>query len=98
MDLPRDMVEAQLNAAAGARGHRPLSEIAREIKRDWTYPNYGAVPYLDAMMELNQITDSFFRDSAGDIVRYFLSNASTWRGEVARKTKLELKEILRRER
>lgn len=73
---------------------RPLREIAREINRDWTHPYFGAVPYLSALGELNKITDSYYYDSADDVVRYFLANASTWRGETARRIKAELKSML----
>ena len=60
---------------------RPLYEVAREIRRVWTKPYFGAVPYLDAMASLDKITDNYFADSADSIVRYFLSNASTWKGK-----------------
>ena len=70
---------------------RPLHEIAQEIKTDWNKVYFGAVPYLDAMETLNSIDDNYGMDSAKSIVLYFLSNASTWRGEVARTIKKELK-------
>jgi len=71
--------------------NRPLSEIAREIRADWTKVYFGAVPYLDAMSTLNSIEDNYYYDSAKSIVLYFLANAGTWRGDVARRVKAELK-------
>ena len=41
------------------------------------------------------IQENYFLDSAESIVLYFLSNAQTWRGEVARRIKKELKEMLK---
>lgn len=76
---------------------RPISEIAAEIKKVWKNVYFGAVPYLDAMLSLNSINDKYMFDSAADIVRYFLSNASTWRGEDARRIKKELKDLLKNE-
>jgi len=70
---------------------RPLYEIAREIKQDWTKVYFGAVPYLDAMSTLDSIEDNYIMDSGKSIVLYFLSNAGMWRGEVARTIKKELK-------
>ena len=70
---------------------RPLYEIAREIKQDWTKVYFGAVPYLDAMSTLDSIEDNYIMDSGKSIVLYFLSNASTWRGETAKRIKAELK-------
>jgi len=75
-------------------GTRPLYEIAADIRRTWAKPNFAAVPYLGAMGELNRITDKYFEDSADSIVRYFLSNAGTWRGEDARRIKTELRSML----
>ncbi len=70
---------------------RSLSEIAREIRKDWTKVYFGAVPYLQAMACLNSINDNNGADSAKSIVLYFLSNAATWKGETAKRIKLELK-------
>ena len=74
--------------------NRPLYTIAAEIRSDWKKVNYAAVPYLDAMQQLNSIDDNFILDSARSIVRYFLSNATTWRGEKAREIKAELKAMV----
>jgi hypothetical protein len=74
---------------------RPLYEIAAEIKADWNNVNFGAVPYLDAMQSLNNVTDSYGMDSGRSIVAYFLSNASTWRGDKAREIKKELNAMLK---
>lgn len=70
---------------------RSLSAIAAEIRQDWKKVNYAAKPYLDAMGSLNSINDNYFMDSGKSIVLYFLSNASSWRGEVAKRVKAELK-------
>jgi hypothetical protein len=72
---------------------RPLCEIANEIRDDWKKPYFGAVPYLNAMFGLYSINDQYGADSAKSIVLYFLSNASTWRGETAKRVKKELKAI-----
>lgn len=73
---------------------RPLHEIASEIRKDWKKVNFAAVPYLDAMETLSSINNSYGYDSGKSIVRYFLSNASSWRGDVARRIKAELKSML----
>ena len=74
---------------------RPLYEIAREIRKAWTKVSPYAEPYLEAMESLNSINDNYYLDSGKSIVLYFLSNASTWRGEDARRIKAELKEMLK---
>lgn len=74
---------------------RTLSEIASEIKRDWKNVNYAARPYLWAMGSFNTVDDTFGFDSARSVVLYFLSNASSWRGDVAKRVKLELKAHLK---
>ena len=73
--------------------HRPLYEIANEIRKDWQNVYFGAVPYLQAMSCLDKMSDKYGFDDAKSIVLYFLSNASTWRGEVAKRVKAELKSM-----
>lgn len=73
---------------------RTISEISREIRRDWHPVNYAAVPYLNAMAGLGDVTDSFGADSARSVVAYFLGNASSWRGDTARRIKAELKGMI----
>ena len=70
---------------------RPLHEIAREIRKDWKKVYFGAKPYLDAMATLDSVDDNYGWDSGKSIVRYFLANASTWRGDTAKRIKAELK-------
>ena len=74
---------------------RNLSEIAAEIRKDWKPVNFAARPYLEAMAELNSMKDSYYADSAKSVVLYFLSNASTWRGETAKRIKKELKAMVK---
>jgi hypothetical protein len=72
---------------------RPLYEIASEIRKTWPKVNFAAKPYLDAMESLDKITDNYILDSGKSVVLYFLANAGTWRGEDAKRIKLELKEM-----
>jgi hypothetical protein len=74
---------------------RPLHDIAQEIYMDWKSVNYAAKPYLEAMSDLNSINDMYMQDSARSIVAYFLSNASSWKGETAKKIKTELKAMIK---
>jgi hypothetical protein len=46
------------------------------------------------MHQLNSIDDNYHYDTGKSVVRYFLANASTWRGDTARKIKAELKAML----
>lgn len=75
---------------------RPLYVIARDIRAHWPKIHYAAVPYLDAMATLGPLNDTYGADSAGSIVRYFLANSGTWRGEDARRIKAELRSMLAR--
>lgn len=74
---------------------RPLYEIADEINAKWgSKVNYAAVPYLDAMRELGNVNDMYYLDTGKSIVLYFLANATSWRGEDARRIKAELKGMI----
>jgi len=78
-----------------SEAHRPLWQIAKEIKMDWKNVNFAAKPYLEAMYSLDKITDMYYMDSAKSVVLYFLSNASSWRGVKAKKIKAELKAMIK---
>ena len=72
---------------------RSIRSIALDIRREWIKVNYAAKPYLDAMMELDSINDKYGFDNAKSIILYFLSNASSFRGERAKALKAELKAL-----
>jgi hypothetical protein len=80
---------------------RQLSEIAREIRQNWkksisgTDVNFAAKPYLDAMSGMGDINSNYGWDSGKSIVAYFLSNASSWRGDKAKEIKKELNAMLK---
>ena len=79
---------------------RSLSVIAQEIRATWrnkngSAVNYAAKPYLDAMASLDSVNDMYGCDTAKSIVLYFLSNASSYRGETAKRIKAELKSLIK---
>ena len=77
-------------------GKRTFRQIAKDIKSVWQNVYFGAVPYLEAMLELDTSDPNadYYYDKADDIVRYFLANAQTFRGEEAKKLKAELKSMI----
>jgi hypothetical protein len=72
-----------------------LAEIVSLIRRDWKKVYFGAVPYLDAMGSMNEVKDSYGADSPGEPVLYFVSNAQTWKGPIAKAVKAELNKRLK---
>lgn len=74
--------------------YRSLSVIAREIVRDWKNINYAAKPYLCAMQTMGDIRDKYGFEDGTSVVNYFLSNASAWRGDTAKRIKSELKAMV----
>jgi hypothetical protein len=74
---------------------RPLHQIAVDIHLSWLKPYFGAVPYIEAMQTIDSIRDRYYYDTAESIVRYFLANAGTWRGEDAKRIKAELNSQLK---
>lgn len=91
-------MEATIISADDLKG-MSISQIAGVIRRDWSKQgkgvNYAAKPYLDAMFSLNSIEDNYGYDSGTSIVLYFLSNATSYRGEQAKLVKAELKRRLK---
>ena len=74
---------------------RPLSTIAAEISQTWPNVNYAAKPYLAAMRSLDSVNDSYLYEDGKSVVLYFLSNATSWRGDDARRIKAELKALVK---
>lgn len=79
---------------AGAQT-RPIYDIAKEIRQDWKDVYFGAKPYLEAMADLDKVTDYYGADPAKSIVLYFLSNATRWKGPKAKAIKDELKKMVK---
>lgn len=76
-------------------GNLNVAGIARLVEQDWKKVYFGAVPYLQAMATMHSVNDAYGLDPGREIILYFLSNASTWRGETARAVKAELKRRMR---
>ena len=74
---------------------RQVNTIANELLSIWNKPYFCAIPYLNAMLNLHTINDMYMYDDGKSIVRYFLSNASTFKGDDAKRLKLELKSLLK---
>ena len=74
---------------------RSLCTIGYEIHEDWKPLYFSAKPYVLAMLTLENLDQDYGLDGAVSIVSYFLANASTWKGEVARRIKSELKQMLK---
>jgi hypothetical protein len=74
---------------------RSIREIAYQIRADWKNVSPYARPYLNAMCTLERLDDKYGVDYGKSIVCYFLANSAGWRGDVARKVKSELKEMVR---
>ena len=76
----------------------PLYAIASIIRKDWKKTakngvNPVAKPYLDAMDSLGSVKDNYVMSSGKNIVCYFLSNASSWKGDTAREVKKYLQDL-----
>lgn len=85
-------------AKAIPAGPRLLSTIAREIMGSPWYRSDSSIyarDYIQAMELIHKITDRYFADTAESVVRYALSNMTTWRGDQARAIKAELKDLLK---
>lgn len=71
-----------------------LSELASEIRKDWSKQGKGVHPYckewLYALSSISTIHDHYGAESGLSVVCYFLSNSASWKGEVAREIKKEL--------
>ena len=76
-----------------------IAEIAHVCCANWTklpirgtreFDEHQAGHYLNAMFTMETIDDGYGCDTGDTTIRYFLSNVSSWRGDVARSVKAEL--------
>ena len=74
---------------------KTLPELCRIIRRDWKNVYFGARPYVEALECLDNVNETYIMDSGKTLVLYFLANASTWRGPVAKAVKAELKALIK---
>jgi hypothetical protein len=73
---------------------RPLSEITREIRKDWKPMYRPAEAHFEAFEYADNVNQMYGMDSVKSEICYFLGNAQTWKGDVARRIKLELKALV----
>ena len=71
-----------------------IAEIANFIKNDWKNISQHALVYLEPMTTLSNINQNYFEDDGKSIVRYFLANARSYRGENAKIVKKQLNKLL----
>jgi len=74
---------------------RPLYEIAKDIRENWKNIDPFAKEYVDALAKMKTINEKYGCEDADTIVIRFLCNVQTWRGEHARRIKLELNTMLK---
>ena len=82
----------------GTKQSRPLYEIAAEIRKEWAKVNYAAKPYLEELRywgPASVFTDKYGMDNAESIVAHLLVNASSFRGDTAKRIKAELKQMVK---
>ena len=76
---------------------RPLFEIAREINKEIAGKSWA--PYAEAytipMESLASINDNYYEDGGETIIVYALANLNSWRGDTARRIKIELNDLLK---
>lgn len=94
--MPKILTPEELNKITATLPNLSISTIAGQIERDWKSNSkngiyFGAVPYLQAMYSMDSIRDSVGDDPGPHVVNYFLSNAQTYRGSLAKVIKAELK-------
>ncbi len=73
---------------------RRVSDIAREIRKEWVDPSAGALPFIESMCKMSSINDRVGPDSGASVVTYFLANAESWTGPAARRIKAELTHLV----
>jgi hypothetical protein len=90
---PAAKVEVSPELLGHIKGLTTPAALAMIIKSHWPKMYFGAVPYVDAMRTMGSFNEPYGCDSGWEIGLYFLANANTWRGEVAKAVKARMKEL-----
>lgn len=88
---PVQLDEELAKRIAGTTSPATLASI---VRRAWPNVYFGAVPYLDAMRTMNGFGEMYGADEGREIGIYFLANAATWKGDVAKAVKARMKVLL----
>lgn len=72
---------------------RSINAIAQEIKAAWPNINPYAEQYRHALEHC--VDGKYICEDENSLILYFLTNASSWRGEEARRLKAELKQRIK---
>lgn len=92
--LPPEAAAAIVAAYGKPLSEMALYEIGNLIALNWPKVSPYAAPYLDAMCSLGSINDNYYCDSGASVVAYFLANAGSFKGPIAKAVKVELKKLL----
>ena len=88
------MADTATGTTPAPQAPRKVRDIAVEIRNTWSKIYFGAEPYVEAMEQFDSPEDTYITENGGDIIRRFLVNAASWRGEDARRIKNELKAMV----
>ncbi|MEO5348895.1 MAG: hypothetical protein H7836_04540 [Magnetococcus sp. YQC-3] len=69
--------------------NKSINQLGAIVAKEWVKPYFGAVPYIKALQQIND--GKYLFEDEKTIVIYFLSNARTWKGDIAKEVKQELK-------
>jgi len=76
-----------------ARAESPAT-LGAIVKADWGGKVYfGAVPYLQALLEMDSFDQQYYQEYGRHIGLRFLGQAFSYRGPVAKAVKLRIKEL-----
>jgi hypothetical protein len=93
----KELTPKQQRNLAAVETAEDLYAIGAIIASDWAEKmNYAAVPYVNAFhamhgFMLGDARANYGADNAKSMVIYFLGNAATWKGPVAKAVKARLK-------
>lgn len=74
--------------------NRLIWEIAEDIDKDYDNLPESAIPFLDKLLALNKMEDSYEGQDAHNLISQFLLCAIDWRGPIAAKVKKELNYLI----
>ena len=75
--------------------HFTLGQLLEQVKSDWTEAPQTIEECIQSLQMSGAAANNYLDAEAEEYLKFFLTNCSAWRGEVARRVKAELRKRLR---
>jgi hypothetical protein len=75
--------------------HFTLNQLLEQAKNDWEEAPASITECIESLQMSGSASNNYLKAESEEYLKFFLTNCSAWRGEIARRVKAELRKRLR---